>query len=104
MQMLEIIALDNGAHNNQTFHGVLPEGWALIADGMKLPNFPFGEVVVEGDTVIEWIPGEMPEEAPEFPTEPTPSVEERVSTLEETAEQQGEILSILLSGATEAEE
>lgn len=104
MQMLSITALDNGAHDNQTYHGVLPEGWALIPDDMELPNFPFGEVVVEGDTVIEWIPGEMPEEEPIEPNEPIASVEERVSTLEETTQQQGEILSILLSGATEAEE
>lgn len=100
MQMISIKALDNGAHDNQTYHGVLPEGWALIPDDMELPNFPFGEVVVESDTVIEWIPGEMPEEEPTEPSEPTPSVEERVSTLEETTQQQGEILSILLSGET----
>ncbi len=79
MQMLEMIASDNGAHNNQTYHGVLPEGWALIPDGMELPNFPFGEVVVEGDTVIEWIPGEMPE--PEEPTETEPTADEILNAL-----------------------
>lgn len=81
MQMLEIRALDNGAHENQTYHGVLPEGWALIPDDMELPNFPFGEVVVEGDTVIEWIPGEMPEPEPVAPVETEPTAEELIDIM-----------------------
>ena len=50
MKMLEIIALPNGAHRNQTFHGNLPDGWAMIPDEMQLENFPFGEVTVENVT------------------------------------------------------
>lgn len=73
MQMLEVNALDNGAHNNQTFHGILPEGWALIPDYMQLDNFPFGEVTAEeinGVMVVtNWTPGTMPE--PEPMPEPT---------------------------------
>ena len=69
MQIIEIIALDNGAHNNQTYHGVIPEGWAVIPDDMELPNFPFGEVEAEEIdwvmTVTSWTPGEMPEPEPE---------------------------------------
>lgn len=65
MQMLEIKALENGAHNNHTFHGFLPEGWALIPDGMVLENFPFGEVDVkrvDGIMMVsKWTPGEIPE-------------------------------------------
>lgn len=47
MKMIEIVALENGAHRNQTFNGVLPDGWAIILDGMETENFPFGEVTAE---------------------------------------------------------
>lgn len=47
MQIIEIKALPNGAHNNQTYHGVLPDGWAIVPEDMETPNFPFGEVEVE---------------------------------------------------------
>ena len=73
MNMLEIKALDNGAHNNQTYHGVLPDGWALIPDDMETENFPFGDVTAEEVggvmTVTGWTPGEMPEPEP-IPEEP----------------------------------
>ncbi len=65
MKMLEIVALDNGAHRNQTYHSVLPEGWAVIPDDLTCENFPFGEVVAEDVdgvmTVTKWTAGEMPE-------------------------------------------
>lgn len=78
MKMLKIAALPNGAHDNQDFHGVLPEGWALIKEDVTtLKNFPFGEVKAEllsfgepdpetGEipqmmTMTEWAPGEIPE-------------------------------------------
>ena len=75
MYMLEIEALSNGAHRNQTFIGTLPEGWATIPDDMVTENFPFGEVEVEEIdgvmTVTKWIPGVMPEPEPEpEPVEP----------------------------------
>jgi hypothetical protein len=79
MQMIEIIALENGAHNNQTYHGVRPDGWALIREDVDtLENFPFGEVVAEEVdgvmTMTEWVPGVMPEPEPE--PEPEPTTEE----------------------------
>ena len=79
MQMLEIIALENGAHNNQTYHEVLPEGWAIIPDEMgELKNFPFGEVTAEEIdgvmTVTSWTAGEMPEPEPEPEPEIIPDV------------------------------
>nr|DAG20713.1 MAG TPA: protein of unknown function DUF4376 [Caudoviricetes sp.] len=67
MQMLEISALFNGAHSNQTYHGFLPSGWAVIPDDMTLEAFPFGEVEAAVDeetglmTVTKWAPGMMPE-------------------------------------------
>lgn len=65
MRMLEIVARPNGAHNNQTYHGALPDGWAVIPDTMgTLENFPFGDVTVEeidgALTVTGWIPGALP--------------------------------------------
>ena len=75
MNMLEIKALENGAHNNQTYHGVLPDGWAVIPDGMVCENFPFGEVEAEEIngvmTVTKWTPGEMPEPEPEAEEQPS---------------------------------
>ena len=70
MQMIEIAALDNGAHRNQTYHGFLPTGWAVIPDTVTTENFPFGKVVVEDvdgvPTVVSWEPLPMPEpESPE---------------------------------------
>ena len=44
MQMLEIAAHENGAHSNQTCHGFLPDGWAVILDDMTMEAFPFGTV------------------------------------------------------------
>lgn len=77
MYMLEIAALDNGAHNNQTFHGFLPDGWAIVPDEMTLENFPFGEVTAEEIdgvmTVTSWKPLPIPE--PEEPDEPIPEPE-----------------------------
>ena len=76
MQMMEIAALENGAHNNQTYHGILPNGWALIREDVStLESFPFGEVIAEKVdglmTMTKWIPGTMPEPAPEPEKEPT---------------------------------
>ena len=75
MIMLKIESLDNGAHENQTYHGVLPDGWAILPNDMELPNFPFGEVTAEEIdgimTVTSWTAGEMPEPEPE----PEPEVE-----------------------------
>ena len=75
MTMLEIKALDNGAHRNQTYHGVLPKGWAVIPDDMVCENFPFGEVEVEEIdgvmTVTKWTALPMPEPEPMPEAEPT---------------------------------
>lgn len=72
MRIVEINALANGAHRNQTINGalyVIPEGWAVIPDDMQTENFPFGEVKAEAIdgvmTVTEWIAGDIPEPEPE---------------------------------------
>ena len=70
MRILEIAALHNGAHRNQTWDsGALPKGYAAIPGGLETPNFPFGTVEVEEVdgvlTVTRWTPGVLPESAPE---------------------------------------
>ena len=70
MKIIEVAALSNGAHRNQTIDAAIdiPEGWAVIPDDMETENFPFGEVVAENVdgvmSVAKWIPGEMPEPIP----------------------------------------
>ena len=61
MKIIEIKALENGGHRNQTIDSVrfVPEGWAAIPEDMETPNFPFGsfetkdEDVKTLETVIE---------------------------------------------------
>lgn len=80
MRMIEIEALQSGAHRNQTYHGVLPYGWAIIPDGLDTPNFPFGELssdLVNGVmTVTGWTPGVLPKPEPE--ADPVPTALDRI--------------------------
>lgn len=83
MTIIEITALSNGAHRNQTVSGAVtvPDGWAILPDGMDTPNFPFGEVTVNDavpPVVTSWTAGELPEPEPD----PQPTTEERVTALE----------------------
>ena len=85
MTIIEITALPNGAHRNQTVSGavMVPDGWAALPDGMDTPNFPFGEVTVNDaapPVVTSWTAGELPEPEPE--PDPQPTTEERVAALE----------------------
>ena len=86
MQIVKIAPNENGAHRNQSYHGFIPEGWALIPASMELENFPFGEVTAEEKggvmMVTNWTPGEMPEPAPEpEPIEPEPTAAELIDIL-----------------------
>lgn len=70
MRIVEIAALPNGAHRNQTgVQFTIPEGWAMIPEGMETPNFPFGQVTaadVNGVmTVTGWVAVELPGPTPE---------------------------------------
>ena len=69
MQIIEIIALNNGAHRNQIGNiSVVPDGWAVLPEEMETLNFPFGEVIVEEidgvATVTSWTPGIIPGQTP----------------------------------------
>ena len=107
MRAIEISALSNGAHRNQTGLDVLPEGWAVIPDDMVCENFPFGEVTAEEIdgvmTVTGWTPGSMPEPepAPEPKPETPTDLEARVAALEADAAQAAldrAALTLLLTG------
>ena len=79
MRIVEISALENGAHRNQSWDlSAPPEGWALIPDELETLNFPFGDIVVEEIegivTVTNWTPGVIPEPEPE--PDPTPTAQE----------------------------
>lgn len=65
MKIIEINALENGAHRNQNGNfEKIPSGWAVIPENMNTINFPFGEIKVEEIdgimTVTEWISGTIP--------------------------------------------
>ena len=105
MRAIEISALSNGAHRNQTGLDVLPDGWARIPDEMVCENFPFGEAAAEEIdgvmTVTSWIPGTMPEPAPESEPETPTDLEARVAALEADAKQASldrAALALLLTG------
>ena len=89
MKIIEIQALDNGAHNNQTINSAItvPLGWAIIPEEMETPNFPFGNITVDGSTppvVTSWTPLPIPDPDPEPEPEPEPypTTEDRVAALE----------------------
>ena len=83
MQILKIEKNYNGSHDDQTLHGTLPDGWAVIPDDMDMPNFPFGDVEAEEIdgvmTVTKWTAGEMPE--PQPMPEPEPTADELMDIL-----------------------
>lgn len=73
MFIIEISALENGAHRNQTGDlRTIPEGWAVVPDSIEVPDtFPFVNIEVEGQTVVSMTPGVVP--APEPIPEPEPT-------------------------------
>lgn len=52
MKIIEIKALENGAHRSQTgYLSVIPEGYAIIPDDMTIPDtFPFVNIEVTEET------------------------------------------------------
>jgi hypothetical protein len=84
MRIVEIVALDNGAHRNQTTDGVMntiPEGWAIVPETLDTPNFPFGNITVDEQTppvVLTWEPLPIPEPEPEPDVPDEPAEDESV--------------------------
>ena len=105
MQIIEIASLENGAHRNQDgFIGEVPNGWAIIPEGMELQNFPFGDLAVDETqtppVMASWTPLPVPDDPP--PEDAPLTVEARLTALEAEAEQakaDREALNILLGGA-----
>lgn len=73
MRIIEIAALPNGAHRNQSSNiSFVPEGWAVIPDGMEIPTtFPFVNIEVEDGVVTAMTEGVVPEPTPEPTPKPT---------------------------------
>ena len=74
MKIIEIQALPNGAHRNQTVSGAVavPDGWAEIPADVAIPEtFPFVDLAVEGSKVVSMTAGVVPEPEPEPEPEPT---------------------------------
>lgn len=82
MTIIEITALSNGAHRNQTYHKIIPDGWAVDRNNLCVENFPFGEVVAEEIdgvmTVTKWTPGKIP-----GPEVNKPTAEEQIAELKQ---------------------
>ena len=62
MIIIEITALSNGAHRNQTgTFSAVPSGWAEIPDSIAIPDtFPFVNIEVDGQTVTAMTAGVIP--------------------------------------------
>lgn len=73
MKIIEIQALDNGAHRNQTTTSTtIPTGWAEIPADMAIPEtFPFVDVVTSGGKIVSLRAREVPDPEPEPEPEPT---------------------------------
>lgn len=73
MRIVEIQALDNGAHRNQTTTSTtIPDGWAEIPTDVAIPEtFPFVDLVVEGQRVVSMTAGVVPDPEPQPEPEPT---------------------------------
>lgn len=81
MRIIEIAALDNGAHRNQSSNQMtVPDGWAIIPDNITVPDtFPFVDIVVEDGVVVSMTAGTVPEPEPE--PEPEPMVQDDVDAM-----------------------
>lgn len=73
MTIIEIQALDNGAHRNQTTTSTtIPDGWAEIPADVTIPEtFPFVDVVTSGGKIVSLRAREVPAPEPEPDPEPT---------------------------------
>ena len=86
MLIVEIQALENGAHRNQTgtFH-TIPDGRAEVPSNIEIPDtFPFVNLTAEDGVVTSMTAGVVPEPQPE--PEPAPTLEDRVTNLESAIE------------------
>lgn len=73
MKLIEVQALDNGAHRNQTTTSTtIPTGWAEIPADVAIPEtFPFVDIQVEGNKVVSMTAVVVPDPEPQPEPEPT---------------------------------
>ena len=73
MKLIEVQAMDNGAHRNQTTTSTtIPTGWAEIPANVAIPEtFPFVDLVVEGQRGVSMTDGVVPDPEPKPEPEPT---------------------------------
>ena len=69
MKIIEIEALENGAHRNQTSIGSdipIPEGWVIIPEEIEIPDtFPFVDIEVEDGVITSMTAGVVPDVEPD---------------------------------------
>ena len=73
MNIIEIVAIENGAHRNQNgSFKTIPDGWAVVPENISIPGtFPFVDITVKDGIVTSMTAGIVPE--PEPMPEPEPS-------------------------------
>ena len=83
MTIIEIAALSNGAHRNQTGATVCPDGWAVVPPELLRAwetAAPFADITVDGNVVTGIVQTQGPEPEPEPEIETT---EQRLSDIED---------------------
>lgn len=91
-------ALDNGAHNNQRkdVFASIPDGWTLVPPELEEKAWgmlPFIELAFDEDgNLTDVAQGPIPEPEPE--PEPEPTIDDRVTTLEETSATKDDIQAV----------
>lgn len=83
MRIIEIEALENGAHRNQEGNLThVPIGWAIIPDDMEIPQtFPFVNMEVENGVVTKMTEGVVPDPIPTPEPEYEPSTDDVLNAL-----------------------
>lgn len=65
MRIIELEALENGAHNNLSFDGYMdiPDGWVEVPSGVDIPeSYPFVDIVLNKQgKVVKLTPKDVPE-------------------------------------------
>ena len=88
MKIIEINALENGAHKNQNCDKLkaAPDGWAIIPDNMEIPQtFPFVNITVDENGNVTTIEANQEAydaaKASEEEIKSTPSVQDDIDTM-----------------------